>query len=318
MQNTTEFVNNSGFVNEGVPVKAFLSMTPCFFFLYVNLVMLFTLRSKDIFCETPRYILFTHLLFTDSLQLSASIVTYLFAVARLYLVSYACVLIYLLFRMINVISPLYLALMSMERYVAICFPLRHTQIADKRRTTVAAVGVWMLGLLKWTAELSANVTFVVHYSTRHMMCSQYIVLEMEVSVSMNRAFLGITFTLVSLAITYTYVAILVTAKSSSSSSSNSKASVGKAHKTILLHMVQLGLTLVSTLFSEVRKSLVISQMNPVLFFQVQYVLFVGVVIFPKCLSPLIYGLRDKTFSVFFKHNFFFCIKRKAQPSVAII
>ena len=300
--------------NEGLPVKAFFSMTPCFFFLYVNVVMLFTLRAKEIFCETPRYILFSHLLFSDSLQLSSSIVYYMFAVAGVYMVSYVCLLIYLVCRIINAISPLYLALMSLERYVAVCFPLRHAEIANRRRTTVVVIAVWILGLTVWTAELTANMIFELRSPTRQVICSTYMLFQMEISLNINRAFTGIIFASASVVIIYTYVAILTTAKSTTSD----KTSASKAHRTILLHMVQLGLCLVSTLYGMIRRSLFTSNVTPVTVVQVQYVLFVGVVIFPRCLSPLIYGLRDKTFSASFKYYFLFCVNRKVQPSTHFI
>lgn len=311
MQNTTgpEFVNFSIY-NDGLVVKAFLSMTPCFLLLYVNVIMMFTLSSKEIFFETPRYMLFGHLLLSDSLQLSSSILSYILAMTRVYMVTYACAFYYLVQRIINFISPLCLALMSLERYVAICFPLRHAEIANRRTTNIAVAVVWLLCMMIWAAELTVNLMFEILSPTKQMMCSYYLLVQMEISLSINKAFTAIVFISVSLVIIYTFIATSVTAKSAISNETSAR----KAHRTILLHMVQLGLCLLSTLFSMIRRSLVLSKMTPVVIVQVQYVLFVGVIIFPRCLSPLIYGLRDKTFSVLFKHYFFFCLRRKVEPS----
>ena len=305
--------------NEGLPVKAFLSMTPCFFFLYVNVVMLFTLRSKEIFCETPRYILFSHLLASDSLLVATSVTFYIFYSttldeASLYILSYVCLLIYLLSGILNAISPLYLALMSLERYIAICFPLRHAAIADRRRTTVVVSVAWMLGLTVWLAELIASMIFEYQSPTRESVCSDYVVSQMSISFNINIAFTGIIFASASVIIIYTYIAVLVTAKSTTSD----KTSASKAHRTILLHMVQFGLCLLSILFGLIRRSLATSKLSPVVVDILQYILYIGLNIFPRCLSPLIYGLRDKTFSASFKYYFLFCVNRKVQPSTHFI
>ncbi|XP_041947821.1 odorant receptor 131-2-like [Alosa sapidissima] len=314
MENITGFVNSSFFVNDGL-AKAILSMTPCFLFLYVNIVMLITLRSKELFCETPRYILFSSLLFSDSVQLAFTIVFYIlyhstFAVESVHIVGYGCFLIYLVSRVINIISPLYLGLMSLERYVAICFPLRHAQIVDKRRTTASVGVVWILSLIFWTAELTTSLMFEVRTQTRQRTCSDFIVFQMQISFSINTAFTATVFALVSVVIIYTYVAVVMVAMSTSSD----KTSVSKAHRTILLHMVQFGLYLLSILFGVIRRTLAMSRLDPEVIGHLNYVLFLGLNILPRCLSPLIYGVRDKTFSAFFKCYFLFCIKSKVQPS----
>ncbi|XP_041947826.1 odorant receptor 131-2-like [Alosa sapidissima] len=316
MQNTTdpESANFSSPLNTGLAVKAFLSMTPCFLFLYVNIVMLVTLRSKELFCETPRYMLFGQLLLSDSLQLSSSIMSYLLALARLYLASSGCALYYLVQRVINAISPLFLALMSLERYVAVCFPLRHAEIANRRRTTAAIIAVWLLGVLIWSVELTASMMFEILSPNKQMFCLDYGHVQMEISFSISQTFTGIIFTSVSLVTVYTYVAILVTARSATSD----RTSASKAHRTILLHMVQLALCLASTLFGVLRRALATSRLRPAVVYQVQYVLFVGVIIFPRCLSPFIYGLRDKTFCAVFKYVVFFCMKRKVEPQTCVI
>lgn len=311
MENSTGLANSTVSLGEGLS-RAVLTVTPCAFFLYVNVIMLFTLRSKETFCETPRYILFSSLLFSDSLQLFFTIVYYIMYTVRfdagsLAFVSYFCFFIYLILRVINIISPLYLGLSSLERYIAICFPLRHAQIIDKRRT-IASVGVvWILSLIFWTAELTATLMFEVRTPRS---CTDFIVFQMQVSLNINKTFTATVFTVVSAVMIYTYIAVLVVAKSTTSD----KASASKAHRTILLHMVQFGLYLLSILFGLIRRALATSGWKPVIISQVEYFLLLSFNILPRCLSPLIYGLRDKAFSAHFKSYFLFCIKSKVQPS----
>ncbi|KAL2095328.1 hypothetical protein ACEWY4_010047 [Coilia grayii] len=294
-------------------VKAFFCTAPCAFFLYVNLVMLYTLRSKEIFTETPRYILFSHLLVSDSLQLWCTLVYYIlynqtFDQETLKIIGVYCFLNYLVCRITNnYLTPLYLGLMSLERYIAICFPLRHAEIANKSRTMLAILSVWLLGLILWTADLAAAMVL----RGKEGGCTDYIIAQMVVTYQVNTALTGLVFSLVSVVIVCIYIAIMITAKSSSTAD---KSKASKAHKTVLLHMVQLCLCLLSLLFGVVRRELGLSGLDPVLVNEVTIFLFLMFNILPRCLSPLVYGLRDKTFKAYFKIHFLFCIKSKIQPS----
>ncbi|XP_062391783.1 odorant receptor 131-2-like [Sardina pilchardus] len=315
MQNTTASANSSFSLTDGLPFRALLSMTPCFLFLYLNIVMMFTLRSKAIFCETPRYILFGGLLLSDSLQLAFTSVFYIlysstFDEATLNIVSYVCFLLYLITRVTNnLLSPVFLALMSLERYVAICHPLRHAAIVNRSRTTVIVAVVWFMGLINWSADLTQNLV-----QSPASSCSDFIVSQTQLSYIISQSFTGAVFASVSVVVVYTYISVSVTARSATSD----KASIRKARKTVVLHMIQLGLYLVSLLFGVLRRSLAMSGLNPVTLELIAYALFICLNILPRCLSPLIYGVRDKTFSAFFKYNFLFCVKNKVQPTVCEI
>uniref|UniRef100_A0A8C7NJ28 G-protein coupled receptors family 1 profile domain-containing protein n=2 Tax=Oncorhynchus mykiss TaxID=8022 RepID=A0A8C7NJ28_ONCMY len=292
----------------GVPVKAVLYMTPCLLFLYVNGVMLFTLMSKPVFQETTRYILFGHLLFSDSLHLTMSMVMYMLAVIRLKMISYVCMVMSCSAGIIATISPFNLAVMSLERYVAICFPLRHAQIATCRRTHVAIAVMWVLGSLNSLIEVFVFVTIESTPFTMQIFCSRYNLYTQQIYIELNIAFTTLNFVTVGVIIIYTYIAILVTARSVSSD----KTLASKAHKTVLLHLIQLGLCLSSTLFNTIN-TLIHWHMDPVVVMHIQYVLFVGLIIFPRCLSPLIYGLRDPTFKHVFKYYFAFGFRNSVKP-----
>ncbi|KAJ8383230.1 hypothetical protein SKAU_G00040080 [Synaphobranchus kaupii] len=99
--------------------------------------MLFTLNRKAAFQGVSRYILFGHMLFADSIQLLCSMFSYLIAVVKVYMSNGLCVILLLPASITIRIAPLNLAVMALERYSAICFPLRHADIATSKWTGVA-------------------------------------------------------------------------------------------------------------------------------------------------------------------------------------
>ncbi|XP_029957177.1 odorant receptor 131-2-like [Salarias fasciatus] len=288
-------------------VKAVLSLLPCLFFLYVNAVMMFALLRKPLLLESSRYILFGHLLLTDSLQLAVTMTLYIFALTMVRMISSVCIAVFLMGTVFLQMSPLILALMSLERYVAICFPLRHSSIATPRATSVAITVMWVLASLDSVTQLFLFISLENSDSVFLTVCSKPSVFRLQIYLTLSRAFTILYFVSVSVIIIYTYIAVLVTVRSASSAVRNTKA-----HKTVLLHLFQLCLCLTSTLFGMINSGNRADSRQAVAH-HVQYLLFLGLLVFPKFLSPLIYGLRDQTFSHVFKYYFTFGIKTTIRP-----
>ncbi len=105
------------------------------------------------FQETPRYILFGHMLMNDSVLLLVTTIMYAVALCFLPIPKSICTLLvfisYCTFRN----APLTLALMSLERYVAICFPLRHCNIATPKRTGIAIGIIWLLSSINIITDI---------------------------------------------------------------------------------------------------------------------------------------------------------------------
>ena len=86
--------------------------------------------------------------------------------------------------------------------------------------------------------------------------------------------------------------------------SSNKDSAKKAHRTVLLHLIQLGLCLTSFVYGSIERALsMMAGSDIALFKQLKYVNFLIVLIVPRCLSPLIYGLRDDAVRPLFKYYF---------------
>lgn len=290
-------------------VKAALSMLPCFFFLYVNAIMMFALLKKPLLLESSRYILFGHLLMCDSVQLLLTMLLYIFAVMMVRMINYVCVFVSLLAAVTVKMSPLNLAVMSLERYVAVCFPLRHPSFATPRSTGKAIAVMWIVASLDSFIQLFLFVRMEKTIFPMQSFCIRNSVFRLEVYVTLNMAFTILYFVFVSMIIIYTYTAIMITVKSASSRGRHTN----KAPKTVLLHLLQLWLYLTSTLFNMINPSMML-KVPPDMAIHAQYVLFVGLIIFPKCLSPLIYGLRDQTLCRVFKNYFTFGFRASVKPS----
>ncbi|XP_042287735.1 odorant receptor 131-2-like [Thunnus maccoyii] len=306
MNNTTEVTQVMLFQT---PIKALLSMLPCLLFLYVNAVMLFALLRKPLLLESSRYILFGHLLFIDSLQLLVTMLLYLFAVTMVRMISYVCVTVTLLAVVTVKMSPINLAVMSLERYVAICFPLRHTDITTNRTTGIAITVMWILASLDSLTQFFLFISLENTGFTLQSFCTKNDVFRLKIYSTVYNAFTAIYFVLVSLIIIYTYIAIMIVVKSASA---NVRKAI-KACKTVLLHLLQLCLCLTSTLFNMIISNNMLN-INTAMAVNIQYALFVSLIVFPKCLSPLIYGLRDDTLRHVFRYYFTFGFKVTIKPS----
>ncbi|XP_073335048.1 odorant receptor 131-2-like [Pagrus major] len=265
---------------------------PCCLFLFINGTMLFTLRSKSVFCETSRYILLYNLLFADTLLLALSQLLYILAACRIRLTYPICGVLAMLTNLTNEISPLTLVVMSLERYVAVCYPLRHVPIITIRNTGMAICVVWTVSLLNVLIRVLLLLNFAFEDLQSLQMtdyCSDIAMILSPMSDLYDKAYTCFVFILASVAITSSYVGVIVAARSASTD----KASAQKARNTLLLHLVQLGLSLLSTMHTSIVLSLATTRQR-LLIVRIKNVFYVFIFILPRCLCSLIYGLRDQT------------------------
>ncbi|XP_041808770.1 odorant receptor 131-2-like [Chelmon rostratus] len=268
-----------------------LTTAPCCMFLFINGTMLFTLRSKSVFRETSRYILLYNLLFADSVQMALSQLMYILAACRIRLTYPVCGVLNMLGGLTSQISPLTLVVMSLERYVAVCYPLRHATIITVRNTGVAIIMVWAFSSLNVLTRVLLLLDFPFEQLQSLQMkdfCSNVAMFLGPLSDLYDKAYTCFLFASAGVAVTSSYIGVLVAARSASTD----KVSAHKARNTLLLHLVQLGLTLSSTFYNPMLIALS-RTVTRIVFVRAQNVLYVCIFIFPRCLSSLIYGIRDK-------------------------
>ncbi|XP_017158505.1 olfactory receptor 4K2-like [Poecilia reticulata] len=269
-----------------------LSTIPSCVFLFINGTILFTLRSKSVFRDTCRYILLFNLLIADTAQLAVCQVLFLLSVCRITLTYPVCGMLTVFANITNVISPLTLMVMSLERCVAVCLPLRHAMIVTIRNTRLAIIAVWTLSSLHNIFRVILLLDFPFEDLDSLQMrdlCSEITMLLGSRSKMYDNAFTGFLFVSAAIVIISSYVGVIMAARSASTG----KASALKARNTLVLHLVQLCLSLSSTIYNPMLIAL-IKIVQTVVFLRLHKFLYVLIILFPKCLSSLIYGLRDHT------------------------
>ncbi|XP_054902530.1 odorant receptor 131-2-like [Poeciliopsis prolifica] len=288
--NTTFNLQRQGIL--GVVFFSTVTTLPCCVFLFINVTMLYTLRSKEVFRETSRFILVFNLLFSDSVHLAHSQSMFLLSASRVTLLYSVCVVLVSLNTLTLNVSIITLVTMCLERYIAVCFPFKHSVLITTKNTGVVILVIWCFSSLRVLVEISLIFKFSFYNAMEMQMvefCGKDSVLSDPVSDIFSKAFTYFLCVLGVVAVVFSYIGVIVAARSASTD----KASANKAQRTLLLHLLQLGLTLSSTIHNSL---LIVISNDPdrIRAVNMQIVLYVCVIVLPKCLSSLIYGFRDQT------------------------
>uniref|UniRef100_H2RKN5 Odorant receptor 131-2-like n=1 Tax=Takifugu rubripes TaxID=31033 RepID=H2RKN5_TAKRU len=265
-----------------------LTTVTCCVFLYINGIMLFSLRSKAVFCETSRYILLFNLLFADSIQMVLSQVLYILAACLIKMSYPLCGILSVVGVLTSDISPLTLVVMSLERYVAVCYPLRHAAVITIGNTGLMIFVIWAFSLLSGLIRVSLVDYPEMESLQMEVYCSSITLFVGPLSDTYDRAYTCLLFVSAGVAIAFSYIGVTVAARLASTDKTSSQ----KARNTLLLHLVQLGLSLSSTVYKPILAALS-RIVTRIVLIRVQNVLYVCFFILPRCLSALIYGIRDQ-------------------------
>lgn len=262
---------------------------------YINISVVATFFNNQIFYEDPRYILFIHMVINDAVQLTVSVT--LFVMSYIYYtinVSFCCMVVLVaVFTTRN--TPINLAGMAIERYVAICKPLRHAQICTIRRTYILIAFIWFICIVPDVTDLFITLAMEpISFFHSSIMCLRQNVFKDPVLLYKRQAFDAIYFSLVFLTLIYTYLKILFAARAVSTE----KTSAQKSRNTILLHGVHFFMCMLSYISPSVE--VILNIIFPGHILEIRYANYLIVYIMPRFLSPIIYGVRDKKFCKYLK------------------
>nr|XP_014351726.1 PREDICTED: uncharacterized protein LOC106705986 [Latimeria chalumnae] len=181
--------------------------------LYFLILMFQTFFSTRAFRESSRYVLFAHMLLIDTIQLLVAVILAILKMLMLRLPVPVCSVLIFISVATYLSTPLNLAVMSLERYIAICFPLRHAEICCVERAWIAMMAIWITGSAPSIAD-----NILLHVSVRKSFFSTNVLCTRD-SVTVTSAqtiFLFVVrifmLVLVAMTIMYTYVKIMLEAK----------------------------------------------------------------------------------------------------------
>ncbi|KAL2094757.1 hypothetical protein ACEWY4_009476 [Coilia grayii] len=298
-------------MTEGAVSKLIVAILMALVFIFINSIMFHTLLSKPVFRELPRYILFAHMLCNDSVQLLVSMTLYLMSVNLQQIPKGLCALLLLFATTTFRNAAFNLAVMSLERYAAICFPLRHSEIVTHKSAGVSIGLIWIFSSINLIIDVIYSLMVSPVSFKDSMYCSRERIIISPWQIYMFQGFNYFFFVTVTAILIFSYINVVVAARSASSQKDSAK----KAHKTILLHLCQLVLCVNSFIYGTIERALAMTSSSR-LFMDLRYMNFLFVLLLPRCLSPLIYGLRDDAVRPLFLY-YVRCGYQKVKPSGTI-
>ncbi|XP_053363607.1 odorant receptor 131-2-like [Clarias gariepinus] len=290
--------NNSVFIFSKPSIEKILLLQILVgFFVYVNCLMIFTFLKKEAFREETRYILFAQTLFVDTafilLMDLLSLGTYFQYQVNMGICS-LCVLIENFFICCTALT---LVAMCLERYVAICMPLRHAEISTSRTRLYGFFIIWSISSIipafsfigYWAAALPNTLFFSA-------VCTVEVTLTKEWQAHGRAAIYVMLFLFMVIIIFFTYFKIMIAARAASS---EKKKSTNKSLRTVLLHGVQLFLCMMQ--FFTPYIEMAFYKVEDMTLRNIKYSNLIIFLFLPRSLSPLIYGLRDEIFFHALRH-----------------
>ncbi|XP_050930535.1 odorant receptor 131-2-like [Lates calcarifer] len=233
---------------------------------YINATMVHTFNKHHIFKVNTRYILFIHLVVNDMIQLTISISLFIFTYTFRTIYVSICVLLILPAIITTLNTPLNLAFMAAECYIAVC-----------------------LSVLPDIFILLA--TEPLEFLNSRVYCYRDSVFRSTYSLKKRDASHILFLVVVWLTLFYTYFRIFFAAKAAD-------ADAKKARNTILLHGFQVLLCML--IYVQPMLIQVLVYLFPGGDRFIKFAVFTINQILPRFVSPIVYGLRDKTFRKYFK------------------
>ncbi|XP_029302372.1 odorant receptor 129-1 [Cottoperca gobio] len=311
MQNLTEFAGNAT-SNRSLSVIIKVCVVIPFFcvFLCCIVVMLHIFASNRQFLDSSRYILFAYMLINDTVQLLFSVLLFLSVMGNVKFAFVYCIPLLLLSTTTFKNTPLILATMSLERYVAIFYPLQRPTAWRSDRIWIIILSLWLISCIFSVIQLSiGGMDLALDILSTPVYCTSTIITKSSPIQAMFHTAVNIfLFTVVSIAILFTYVRILLDTRKMR----QDEVSGSKAMHTVLLHGFQLVLCMLA--FTHPITESLLGLHSRLLLGDISFFNYFCFILTPRFLSPLIYGFRDQSIRACLGKTFL-CCSNKVKPGV---
>ncbi|XP_056138768.1 odorant receptor 129-1 [Lampris incognitus] len=290
MQDLTELSGNTT-TQKSLSVIIKVCVVIPFFCMFLGCitVMLHIFASHRQFLDSSRYILFSYMLVNDTLLVLSSMLLFIFIIGQVHFAIIICAPLLFLSTATFQNTPLILATMSLERYVAIFYPLQRPAAWCSDRIWIIMLCLWFTSCILPAVEFSiGNLIPGVDILSTPVACKSRDLNSSLTQTLFKASLNGLFFAVVGVIIPFTYMRILLKTKKLR----QDRVSVSRAMHTVLLHGFQLLLCMMA-FTHPITESLIVFHANwqpeDIAFFN--YFCFI---LIPRFLSPLIYGFRDKS------------------------
>ncbi|XP_063806694.1 odorant receptor 131-2-like [Pseudophryne corroboree] len=285
-------------------VLLFLILISFCIFNFLMVIILSVYFMSSHMQDEPRYVLFIHMLISDTMYLTLGLFVFFVSAYLIYFPAPVCYILVTASSSGLVVTPVNLAVMCLERYVAICFPLRHAVLCTRQKSYLAIAVIWIIGLTPNLADFIILCFSVKqNFFSFYCLCGKTVFIVSQAQSTLWYFAHALTFSLVGLIIAFTYIKIMLVAVKVDSG----KTSASKAGRTVILHVLQLLLCLTAFTYAiteaYLRKYLYMLPLINFFFFMC----------LPRCISPLIYGLRDEVFGKYIK-SLVLCKRMRTIPN----
>ncbi|XP_074534124.1 odorant receptor 131-2-like [Halichoeres trimaculatus] len=281
----------------------------CISINYINGTLIHTFRKHEVFHSSSCYILFIHLVINDMIQLIMATLLHIISYALFTINVSLCIVLLILTLLATYNTPLNLAGMAVECYIAVCIPLRYKQICTVKNTFILIGLIWVLSSFSILPDLFILMaTEQPQFFLSRQFCSRDYVFRSSYSLKKRDTSHIVCLTLVWLILLYTYFRIVFTARGATQD-------VRKIRNTILLHGFQLLLCMLTYVRPLFIKGLL--YLLPKQLVNLRFASYVIVHIIPRFVSPIVYGLRDQNFRKHVKRYLLCKVSSRNHPEFVV-
>ncbi|KAG8510149.1 Olfactory receptor 14J1, partial [Galemys pyrenaicus] len=286
----------SGFLLVGFSTKPEIEILLASLFLILYMVavsgniLIITTTSMDNSLHSPMYFFLKHLSFLDLCYISVTVprAIYNSFTQSGYISLGECIVQCFAFVLCGSAELSMLTLMSYDRYVAICFPLRYEIIMDVSTCLQGVVGVWISGVISGTMHTAA--TFSMHFCVSHVIHQFFCDIPQLLKLSCSNEYISDTgvsgFIALVAFLCITFIGMSYTKIFSTVLKMPSAEGRAKAFSTCLPHLAVVILFISTSVFEFLKPP---SDSPSAL----DILLTIMYTVVPPTLSPVIYSLRNQ-------------------------